>query len=297
MIEVTLDQLAHELGMDPLEIRRKNFIPKEDFPAAVATGVVYDSGDYHGTLDKLLEHVDVDGFRRRAGASCARGHLPGDRLLHVDRDLRPGALAGHRPGGRRGAGRPVGVGDGPRSQHRRGHRLHRHLAPRPGPRHRVRADRRRQARRRPLGGRGRPRRHRDRARRDATPTGRARWPRAARRSRGPPRRWSTKAKAIVAAELEAAPGGHRGRRRQVLSQGLAGQGDGAGRRRRHRLHRRGPRGHGAGTGGDDVLRPGELRVPVRRSRLHRRRGRRDRQGEGDPLRRRRRLRPGRSTRC
>ena len=63
MIEVTLDQVAHELGMDPLEIRRKNFIPKEDFPAAVATGVVYDSGDYHKTLDKLLEHVDVDAFR------------------------------------------------------------------------------------------------------------------------------------------------------------------------------------------------------------------------------------------
>jgi carbon-monoxide dehydrogenase large subunit len=64
MIEVTLDQLAHELGMDPLEVRRKNFIPKEDFPAAVATGVVYDSGDYHKTLDKLLEHVDVSAFRR-----------------------------------------------------------------------------------------------------------------------------------------------------------------------------------------------------------------------------------------
>ena len=63
MIEVTLDQVAHELGMDPLEIRRKNFIPKEDFPAEVATGVVYDSGNYHGTLDKLMEHVDVDAFR------------------------------------------------------------------------------------------------------------------------------------------------------------------------------------------------------------------------------------------
>jgi aerobic carbon-monoxide dehydrogenase large subunit len=63
MIEVTLDQLAHELGIDPLEIRRKNFIPKENFPAAVATGVIYDSGDYHATLDKLLEHVDVAAFR------------------------------------------------------------------------------------------------------------------------------------------------------------------------------------------------------------------------------------------
>jgi len=63
MIEVTLDQLAAELGMDSLEIRRKNFIPKEDFPAAVATGVVYDSGNYAGTLDKLMEHVDVAEFR------------------------------------------------------------------------------------------------------------------------------------------------------------------------------------------------------------------------------------------
>jgi aerobic carbon-monoxide dehydrogenase large subunit len=64
MIEVTLDQLAHELKMDPVEIRRRNFIPKEDFPAATATGVVYDSGDYHATLDRLLEHVDIDAFRR-----------------------------------------------------------------------------------------------------------------------------------------------------------------------------------------------------------------------------------------
>jgi aerobic carbon-monoxide dehydrogenase large subunit len=63
MIEVTLDQLAHELGIDPLEIRRRNFIPMEDFPAATATGVVYDSGNYHGTLDKLMEHVDVAAFR------------------------------------------------------------------------------------------------------------------------------------------------------------------------------------------------------------------------------------------
>ena len=63
MIEVTVDQLAHELGMDPVDIRRKNFIPAEDFPAAVATGVVYDSGNYQGTLDKLMEHVDLPAFR------------------------------------------------------------------------------------------------------------------------------------------------------------------------------------------------------------------------------------------
>jgi carbon-monoxide dehydrogenase large subunit len=66
MIEVTLDQVAHELGMDPLEIRRKNFIPPEDFPAETATGVVYDSGNYAGALDKLMDHVDVAAIRAEA---------------------------------------------------------------------------------------------------------------------------------------------------------------------------------------------------------------------------------------
>ncbi len=62
MIEITLDQLAAELGMDRLELRRKNFIPRNEFPHPVATGVVYDSGDYEKTLDKLLEHVDLRAF-------------------------------------------------------------------------------------------------------------------------------------------------------------------------------------------------------------------------------------------
>src|SRR5262249_45652870 len=64
---------AHELGMDPLEVRRKNFIPAEDFPAATATGVIYDSGNYHGTLDKLLEHVDLGAFRAEQEQLRSRG--------------------------------------------------------------------------------------------------------------------------------------------------------------------------------------------------------------------------------
>jgi carbon-monoxide dehydrogenase large subunit len=73
MVEVTLDQLAAELGIDRLEIRRRNFIPKEDFPASVATGVVYDSGDYEKTLDKLLEHVDVAAFEKERSEQLANG--------------------------------------------------------------------------------------------------------------------------------------------------------------------------------------------------------------------------------
>jgi carbon-monoxide dehydrogenase large subunit len=73
MVEVTLDQLAAELGMDPVEIRRRNFIPVDTFPAAVATGVVYDSGDYNKTLDRLLEHIDLEGFRREQDEGHSRG--------------------------------------------------------------------------------------------------------------------------------------------------------------------------------------------------------------------------------
>jgi carbon-monoxide dehydrogenase large subunit len=62
-IELGMDRLADKLGMDRLELRRKNFIPKEEFPFETALGIVYDSGDYQGTLDKLLEHFDVDAFR------------------------------------------------------------------------------------------------------------------------------------------------------------------------------------------------------------------------------------------
>ena len=68
-----VEQLAHELGMDPLELRRKNFIPKEDFLAEVAIGIVYDSGDYHGSLDKLLTHRDLAAFRREQEELRAKG--------------------------------------------------------------------------------------------------------------------------------------------------------------------------------------------------------------------------------
>ncbi len=75
MVEVVMDQLAAELGMDRLQLRRKNFIT--DFPAETALGIVYDSGDYHGTLDKLLEHFDVAAFEQERQQAASEGKLRG----------------------------------------------------------------------------------------------------------------------------------------------------------------------------------------------------------------------------
>ena len=61
VIERTMDALADELGTDRLELRRKNFIA--EFPFTMASGLTIDSGDYHASLDKLLELLDLDTLR------------------------------------------------------------------------------------------------------------------------------------------------------------------------------------------------------------------------------------------
>ena len=61
VIERTMDALADELGMDRIELRRKNFIA--EFPFTLASGLTIDSGDYHASLDRLLEVLDLDGIR------------------------------------------------------------------------------------------------------------------------------------------------------------------------------------------------------------------------------------------
>jgi carbon-monoxide dehydrogenase large subunit len=61
VIERTMDALADELGMDKIELRRKNFI--KEFPATIASGLTIDSGDYVASLDRLLEVLDLDALR------------------------------------------------------------------------------------------------------------------------------------------------------------------------------------------------------------------------------------------
>jgi len=61
VLERTMDALARELGMDPVELRRRNLV--KEFPHTMASGLTIDSGDYEASLDKLLEHLDLDAIR------------------------------------------------------------------------------------------------------------------------------------------------------------------------------------------------------------------------------------------
>ena len=77
LIEVVMDQLADELGMDRLEIRRKNFIPPFAEPHETPIGVAYDSGDYAKALDKLMEHIDPAEVGRQAEELRGQGTYRG----------------------------------------------------------------------------------------------------------------------------------------------------------------------------------------------------------------------------
>jgi carbon-monoxide dehydrogenase large subunit len=76
-IERVVDQAARELGIDPVELRRRNFIPVDAYPYETPVAVTYDTGDYHGTMDKLIEIGDFAGFEARKAESASRGKLRG----------------------------------------------------------------------------------------------------------------------------------------------------------------------------------------------------------------------------
>jgi carbon-monoxide dehydrogenase large subunit len=75
--ERTMEMVAAEFGLDPTDVRRKNFIPKEAFPAPTAGGLVYDSGDYEMALDKALEIVDYKKARADQAAALKQGRYIG----------------------------------------------------------------------------------------------------------------------------------------------------------------------------------------------------------------------------
>jgi len=77
LLERLVDRAARETGIDPIEIRRRNFIPQDGFPYQTPVALEYDSGDYHACLDKCLELADHKGFEKRRAESANRGKLRG----------------------------------------------------------------------------------------------------------------------------------------------------------------------------------------------------------------------------
>jgi carbon-monoxide dehydrogenase large subunit len=76
-IERLVDQAAHELGMDPAELRRRNMVPKDKFPYRIATGFEYDCGDFEAVLDKALKAADWSSFPQRREEARRKGRLRG----------------------------------------------------------------------------------------------------------------------------------------------------------------------------------------------------------------------------
>ena len=72
-IERAVDALAREVGKDPVEIRRLNFI--KEFPATITSGLTIDAGDFDAALDAALELLDYDGLRREQAERRERGEV------------------------------------------------------------------------------------------------------------------------------------------------------------------------------------------------------------------------------
>jgi carbon-monoxide dehydrogenase large subunit len=99
--ERMMDRLAQEIGMDPAELRRKNFVKKEEFPYTQNFGLVMDSGDYDGTLDKALKLVGYDQVRKQQAEGRKHGKYIGVGLstwIEIC-GLGPGAVTGPATGG------------------------------------------------------------------------------------------------------------------------------------------------------------------------------------------------------
>ncbi len=76
-LERTMEIAARRLGIDPAELRRRNFIPKEAFPYHAPAGSILDAGDYAKALDELLRLADYEGLKRKRDEARRAGRLYG----------------------------------------------------------------------------------------------------------------------------------------------------------------------------------------------------------------------------
>src|SRR5438874_5220684 len=75
--ERVIDIVARELGLDPVEVRKRNYIRAEDMPYETPNGCIYDSGDYAAMLDLALDLIDYESIPRKRAAARERGKLLG----------------------------------------------------------------------------------------------------------------------------------------------------------------------------------------------------------------------------
>ena len=76
-LELSVDNAARQLGIDPVDMRLKNFINKDQFPYDSPTGLIYDSGDYAGVLEKALEVIGYDDWKTKQDAARKEGRYLG----------------------------------------------------------------------------------------------------------------------------------------------------------------------------------------------------------------------------
>ena len=131
--------VAQRLGLDPADVRRKNFIGADAFPYTTSTGLMYDSGTYAATMDKALATIDYAGLRKEQAELRKQGRYLGIGLsTYVE-------VCGMGPS----AAMPAAGWDSATIRDRADrerHGAHRDLAARPRRRDDVRPDRRRRAR-------------------------------------------------------------------------------------------------------------------------------------------------------
>ena len=76
-LERVMDEVANVVGLDPLEVRRRNLIRHEEFPYLIPSGTTYDSGDYHTVIDKVLANMNYEALKQERDRLRTEGKLAG----------------------------------------------------------------------------------------------------------------------------------------------------------------------------------------------------------------------------
>ena len=96
VVERLVDEAARVTGIDPAEIRRRNFVAPDNFPYQTQVALAYDSGNYEGALDKALGAIGYDDFRSEQAAAREQGRYLGIGLsTYIEAcGLAPSAVVG-----------------------------------------------------------------------------------------------------------------------------------------------------------------------------------------------------------